>query len=94
MHSPVLKHKCTQPTHICTHVHTFPHIFPFLSYDVMKSCWRESPRKRPSFAELVETLTAILKPLADYMDFSTLYCKKVDTEEDADADDDIIETSL
>ena len=85
MNSSILKHNCTQLTHT--------DIFPFLSYDVMMSCWRESPKKRPSFAELVEALTATLEPLADYMDFSTLYCKKVDTE-DADADDDIAETSL
>ena len=72
-------------------VQSNPHIFLFLSYDMMMSCWRENPDNRPSFAELVETLTAVLKPLADYMDFSTLYCKKVDMEED---DNEIIETAI
>ena len=44
------------------------------SYDVISNCWREQPEKRPSFAELVLTLTALLEEIAAYMDFSVLTC--------------------
>ena len=30
------------------------------SYNVMSNCWREQPEKRPSFTELVQTLSALL----------------------------------
>ena len=58
---------------------------------MMVACWKENPGNRPSFAELVEILTATLKFLADYMDFSTFYCKKRDTEENGY---DIVETTM
>ena len=47
---------------------------------VMLSCWKENPDKRPSFEDLVYTISNILKPLADYLDFSDLYCKENDTD--------------
>ena len=37
------------------------------------SCWKENPEDRPTFRDLVITITTILKPLADYMDFSDVY---------------------
>ena len=42
------------------------------SYDVIMNCWKEHPEKRPSFAELVVTLTSLLEDIAGYMDFSVL----------------------
>ena len=36
----------------------------------MTTCWKEQPEKRPSFAELVRTLTSLLEDIAAYMDFS------------------------
>ena len=44
----------------------------YCSYDVMFNCWKEQPEKRPSFAELVPTLTTLLEDIAAYMDFSVL----------------------
>ena len=44
------------------------------SYDVMSTCWREQPEKRPSFTELVLTLTSLLEEIAAYMDFTVLTC--------------------
>ena len=41
-------------------------------YDVVSNCWTEQPEKRPSFAELVVTLTSLLEDIAAYMDFSVL----------------------
>ena len=38
----------------------------------MFNCWNEQPEKRPSFAELVLTLTTLLEDIAAYMDFSVL----------------------
>ena len=46
----------------------------------MMTCWKENPDKRPTFGELVNTISSILKPLADYMDFSDVYCKENNTE--------------
>ena len=48
---------------------------------VMMTCWKENPDKRPTFDELVNTISSILKPLADYMDFSDVYCKESNTKE-------------
>ena len=48
---------------------------------VMMTCWKENPDKRPTFDELVNTISSILKPLADYMDFSDVYCKENNTKE-------------
>lgn len=38
----------------------------------MFNCWNEQPEKRPSFAELVCTLTCLLEDIAAYLDFSIL----------------------
>ena len=43
--------------------------------EMMLSCWKDSPQDRPTFDELVQTLSDILKPLANYMDFNNVYSK-------------------
>ena len=52
------------------------------SYCMMMSCWNESPDQRPSFEELVNTITTTLAPLGDYMDFIDAYCKDGKNTED------------
>ena len=42
---------------------------------MMLSCWKDSPQDRPTFDELVQTLSDILKPLANYMDFNNVFSK-------------------
>ena len=46
------------------------------SHEMILSCWKDSPQlDRPTFDELVQTLSDILKPLANYMDFIEVYSK-------------------
>ena len=37
----------------------------------MLNCWDTDPEQRPTFAQLVTTITSVLDPLADYLDVST-----------------------
>ena len=37
----------------------------------MLSSWDADPELRPTFAQLVTTITSVLDPLADYLDVST-----------------------
>ena len=37
----------------------------------MLSCWDADPEQRPTFAQLVTTITSVLEPLADYLDVTT-----------------------
>ena len=37
----------------------------------MLSCWDVDPEQRPTFAQLLTTITSVLDPLADYLDVST-----------------------
>ena len=48
------------------------HTLFLYNYDVVSNCWKEHPEKRPTFAELVVTLTSLLEDIAAYMDFSVL----------------------
>ena len=45
--------------------------FPKCRYQVMLSCWDPDPEQRPTFAQLVTTITSVLDPLADYLDVTT-----------------------
>ena len=40
-------------------------------YEVMLSCWDADPEQRPTFTQLVTTITSVLDPLADYLDVTT-----------------------
>ena len=40
------------------------------SYELMLSCWNESPSDRPAFRDLVVSLDTIIAPLANYLDFT------------------------
>ena len=37
----------------------------------MKDCWKNKPELRPSFSELLTSLSSQLLVVADYMDFSS-----------------------
>ena len=39
---------------------------------MLLSCWNEQPDQRPSFSDLVITLTSLLEEVAEYMDFTTI----------------------
>jgi len=36
----------------------------------MKECWKELPDKRPTFSELVTTISTSLEAIAGYLDFT------------------------
>ena len=38
------------------------------SYALMLSCWSECPSDRPAFTEIANTVTKLIKPLAQYME--------------------------
>ena len=40
----------------------------YCSHDIMMNCWNELPEKRPSFSELVKTITTALEEITDYLD--------------------------
>ena len=37
-------------------------------YNIMKECWEELPDNRPTFSDLVTTISASLEAIAGYMD--------------------------
>ena len=45
----------------------------------MRSCWDADPQQRPTFSQLVATITSLLTSLADYLDVSTFVTKEQDT---------------
>ncbi len=51
------------------------HIFPFSTfsrYETLLQCWRKDPEERPSFKDLVQSLSTMLEQIAGYMDLSIL----------------------
>jgi len=46
------------------------HSFITHSYEVILSCWKERTTERPSFSDLVVTISSLLEGIAGYLDFS------------------------
>ena len=46
----------------------------------MLSCWDADPQQRPTFSQLVTTITSLLHALADYLDVSTFVTGEQETE--------------
>ena len=56
------------------------YIIPKCRYEAIRSCWDADPEQRPTFSQLVATITSILDPLADYLDVSTFVTEEQEIE--------------
>jgi len=54
---------------ICSYLYIM-HSFIIHSYEVILSCWKECTAERPSFSDLVVTISSLLEGIAGYLDFS------------------------
>ena len=53
-------------------VSNFSHTYTFVyRFSTMSDCWVEIPDKRPTFSDLVTTLSTALEGIAGYLDFTT-----------------------
>ena len=41
------------------------------------SCWKYNSEERPRFSDLVQFIEDIMKPLADYIDFSSAFAENI-----------------
>ena len=50
-----------------------PYTFHFCRFDdILYHCWEQQPEKRPTFSELVCSISTALERIAGYMDFSMM----------------------
>lgn len=47
----------------------------------MRSCWDADPKQRPTFSQLVTTITSVLSYLADYLEVTTFATEEQVTNE-------------
>ena len=55
--------------------------YPKCRYKVMRSCWDVDPKQRPTFSQLVTTITSVLNSLEDYLEVTTFVTEEQATNE-------------
>ena len=58
----------------------------------MLSCWDADPEQRPTFTQLVTTITSVLDPLADYLDVTTFVTGEEQVKETAIIESQVVES--
>ena len=58
----------------------------------MLSCWDADPEERPTFTQLVTTITSVLDPLADYLDVTTFVTGEEEVKETAIIESQVVES--